>query len=191
MALREYHKVNLETGERLDVLLFDDEIDTIPEDCKLGWGEGFYDPKWDVTENKWIEGADLSVLLPPLREQKIAELSDECNRRIEGTFEHNGDVFQFNMKDQSNFNQQLSILILDPTIQNVLWKTENNGVKNFTREEFISACKAGELHKRNNIGRYWQLKNHVMTYPFGSIGELNSIDFDFVISTNTNTNTGG
>jgi len=98
-------------------------------------------------------------------------------------FMHNGDLFQFNDKDQANFNQQLSLMILDESIQSVLWKTENNGVKNFSREDFIEACKAGERHKRNSIGQYWQLKEYVLNTNFSSKEELEAVNFGFTIPT--------
>jgi hypothetical protein len=190
MALREYHKIDLQTGERLDVLLFDDEATDengnpipVPEDLKLGWGgdRGFYNPKWDFELNDWVEGKPLEEILQPIRQQKVIELNRQCEEAICKGFEHNGDFFQFNDKDQDNFSQQLSLLLLDPSIDSVVWKTENNGVKVFTREQFIEACKVGEHHKRNNIEHYWQLKEYVLTHPFNSVEELQSIDFSFTV----------
>jgi hypothetical protein len=188
---KEFHKIDMNTGERLDVLLIDIANEEVPEDCKEGWSQDypFYNAKWDLTLNKWIEGADLSLILEPLRKAKVEQLNNDCQVAIHKGFEYNGDFFQFNDKDQANFNQQLSLLLLDSTITEVQWKTENNGVKIFPKEVFIQACKAGEVHKRNNIGRYWQLKNHVLTYDFTTVEELQSITFDTVIGTNTDTET--
>lgn len=183
MTLKEYHKVDLETGIVIDTCLFDDEIDIIPDDVKLGWGgdKGFHNPKWDLVANEWVESLSFAEILAPKIQHKINELSDQCNAAIENGYDYNGDFFQFNMKDQSNFNQQLSLLLLDPTITEVLWKTENNGVKMFTREVFIQACKYGETHKRNNIGHYWQLKQYIYTHAFESHEELEAIDYSFVV----------
>lgn len=145
--------------------------------------EGIYTPRWDYETKTWVESVTLSELLNPLREAKVDQLNNDCQIAITEGFEHNGDVFQFNDKDQVNFNQQLSLILLDDSLNEVVWKTENNGVKIFTRQEFIETCKAGEFHKRNNIGNYWQLKEYVMTHDFKSVEELNDINFNFVIGT--------
>jgi len=183
MALKEFHKIDLQTGIVIDTCLFDDEIQQIPSDCKLGWGEGFHKPLWDFVENKWIEGLSFNKVLEPKRQAKVEEISNQCNEAIENGFEYEGDLFQFNMKDQSNFNQQLSLLLLDPSITGVQWKTENNGIKLFSKEKFILVCKQGENHKRKSIGRYWQLKQYILSTTFESADELESIDFSFSIPT--------
>jgi len=64
-------------------------------------------------------------------------------------------------------------LLLRPDITTVQWKTENHGVKNFTRNEFFAICQAGEVHKRQNIAKYWALKDYVQTIT--SLEELESI----------------
>jgi hypothetical protein len=187
---KEFHKVDLTTGERLDVLLIDVNNEGIPEDCKLGWGEGFYNPKWDFELNRWVEGVTLAEIIEPMRQAKVSELNSQCTKAIETGFTFNGHFFQFNEKDQANFNQQLSLLLLDETVTEVQWKTENNGVQLLTRQQFIDTCKAGEVHKRNNIGHYWQLKQYVLTNDFETTEELQAINFDFVIPTETGTTTG-
>ncbi|MHC5291083.1 hypothetical protein CHCC14819_0447 [Bacillus licheniformis] len=111
------------------------------------------------------------------KERKIAELSEACNAAIVGGFEFDGNVFQFSERDQANFNQQLTILLLYPEIDSVTWKTENNGVRVFTREQFIETCKAGERHKRTNIGHYWQWQDYIMRHEFESVEEIQKIEF--------------
>lgn len=124
---------------------------------------------------------DEQVFIDKAREEKVLELNERCQEVIMNGFYHEGDFFQFNDKDQTNFNQQLSILLLDESVNQIVWKTENNGIKVFTREQFIETCKAGERHKRNSIGKYWQLKAYVLTAPFQSVQEITAIDFDFQI----------
>lgn len=185
MALKEYIHIDLTTGRRLDVALFDDEIEAIPEDYKEGWGSDrrLFDPVWDFELNDWSESTSLEEILQPVREFKVDQLNQQCQDAIMKGFEYEGDFFQFNDKDQQNFNQQLSILLLDTEANQIVWKTENNGIKVFSREQFIETCKAGERHKRNSIGRYWQLKEYVLTHGFSSVEELEAINFDFEIPT--------
>lgn len=117
------------------------------------------------------------------KQEKINELNEKCTNTIHTGFESGGNSYQFNEQDQANFNQQLCLLLLDATVNQVAWKTENNGIQTLTREQFIEACKAGEVHKRNNISHYWQLKTYVMTHTFSSVEEINAIDFSFVVPT--------
>lgn len=179
MALQEYIQIDLETGRRLDVALFDSETDEIPDDYKLGWGNGrvFYDAVWDFDANDWKEGKSFDEILLPYREAKCVQLSQECEATIKDGFYSGDDYFAFQDKDQANFNQQLSLMIVDDTIDEVLWKTENNGIKLFTRQQFINICKEGERHKRFHIGRFWQIKEYVLTHPFKSIEEVQAVTY--------------
>lgn len=155
----------------MDVLQKHEIKDIVPE--------GLYTPKWDYSSKNWVEGASLNEVLTPLKTSKAEELSSMCNQLIEKGFFHNGDLFQFNMIDQSNFNQQLSMIPLDTNISTIYWKTENNGVKAFTKDEFIAICKTGEYHKKSHITHYWNLKNYIFTHNFEGLTELTSIDFSF------------
>lgn len=173
-----YHKVDLETGERLDVLSFDPEIETVPNDCFSGWGNRvFFNPVYDFELNDWVEGYSVMDLVRLQIPHKVAELSEQCETVIKYGFYHNDDFFAFYDKDQMNFGQQLSLMLVDETIQVTLWKTENNGIKQFTRQQFIDICKAGERHKRENISRFWQLREYVTTHEFTSIEEFHRFNF--------------
>ena len=73
-------------------------------------------------------------------------------------------------------------MLLDSTLESVVWKTENNGVKIFDRNHFIEVCKAGERHKRQMISKYWQVKNYVETTNFASADEINAINMNTDVS---------
>ncbi|USK72728.1 DUF4376 domain-containing protein [Peribacillus asahii] len=75
----------------------------------------------------------------------------------------NGHVYAFEMKDQINFNQQLSLITLDESITEIIWKTEDSGVLVHTRDEFIQVVANAETHKRSNITKYWTLKAQVQS----------------------------
>lgn len=112
------------------------------------------------------------------KQLKIKELSEECNAKILEGFEYNGDYFDFDYKDQTNFYQQLALLSVDPTIEEVSWKTRNNGIKTFTRDEFIAICKAAEAHKKSKMTKYWFLRDQIINTQYDSISELKSIHFE-------------
>lgn len=176
-VLVEFHKIDLTTGKRLDVVLIDVANEVVPNDCKEGWGEGLSNPIWDLKNEQWVEGDSIDDILPHYINEQISFLNSECQRNIYKGFEFNGDYFQFNEIDQSNFNQQLTLLLIDEDTDSIVWKTENNGVKVFSREEFIAIVKFSEIHKRTCITRYWQLKGLLTSTNFNSIEEVLSIEF--------------
>lgn len=180
MPLQEYVKIDLTTGERIDVFLLDSEFEEIPEDYKLGWGgsRSLHDAVWDFDLNDWKEKKTFDEIIEPYRIEKAKQLSAECELVIKEGFYVGEDFFAFQDKDQANFNQQLSLMIVDDTILEVLWKTENNGIKPFPREEFIEVCKTGEQHKRQHISNYWNIKEYVMTHQFSSLEELQAINYE-------------
>ncbi|MED3976196.1 hypothetical protein P4639_22620 [Priestia megaterium] len=99
----------------------------------------------------------------------IDRLSRECSEMIEEGFEYNGEHFSYDMKDQSNFNEQLMLLTLDEDDEEVEWKTRDNGYKTFSRDEFIAICKQGKKRKtylkkgldimRNNINQMTKVED--------------------------------
>lgn len=117
-----------------------------------------------------------------MKEAKIKELSDECDKHILGGFIYNGDVFAFELKDQIRFSQQFSLIVYSMVTGEELdlieWKTENNGVKEYSRDEFLAVCKAGEEHDRTHIQKFRQLESYINNTVFEEMDELRSINFD-------------
>lgn len=176
---REFFKIDLTTGERLDVSLFDPDEETIPADYVEGWqGRVFHDPKWDFGLNDWVESHSVADIISKMKDPKIAALSQQCEEVIKAGFYYGEDFFAFQDKDQTNFNQQLSLMIVEPSITMTFWKTENFGIKQFTRDQFIEICKTAERHKRDNIGKFWQLRSYVETHEFTSVDEFNAVSFE-------------
>ena len=129
-----------------------------------------FKPKWDFDKKEWIEG-DLQYALNEQKKMTITRYNTECNQLIESGFEYNGDEFAFSLeKDQANFAQQMMVLITQPATDSVQWMTENNGVKEFTRDEFFAICQAGEAWKRSNIGSYWKLKEYI-----SNVADMNTL----------------
>jgi hypothetical protein len=133
------------------------------------------------------EGSDESQLtvrdcLEFLKSLKIDDLKKVNEARIEGGFEYNGDFFSFSKdKDQGNFTQQTSIISfkktmnVDTTQELIEWKTENNGVKYFTEDEFFPICLASEQHKRNHIKHFWVFAQEIMNTQYTSLKEISNI----------------
>ncbi|MGG1916057.1 hypothetical protein ABFY54_29070 [Priestia megaterium] len=132
-----------------------------------------FTPKWNFETKDWEEG-NMELALSETKRMLTIQYNIECTAYIENGFFYNDDFFSFSMaKDQANFSQQLTFLLARPDITEVLWKTENNGVKTFTRDEFMAICGAGEQWKRTNMSKYWQLEAYIESLT--DLEELNSL----------------
>lgn len=136
-----------------------------------------------VVEDDFDESADPSILNSALldfhKKVQLERLSNECEVFIKGGFYSSAtDAFYaFRDNDQQNFNQQLTMFLIDPTIESIFWKTEDKGVLSHTKEEFIQVCKDGEVHKRNAIGMFWELKEYILSLQ--DISVIKNITGDF------------
>jgi len=125
------------------------------------------------------EPAENALSLERYKAEKIAELNNACEATILAGFycEATGHVYEFSAYDQMNFTQQYLILTsnLELTAP-ILWKTEDAGVVEHTREEFIAVCETAEKHKRGNIEKYWQLKAQVENAA--TFEEVNAVQWE-------------
>jgi hypothetical protein len=138
---------------------------------------GFFRPKWDFDNLIWTEG-DPVTALNLAKQNKKAQFKAECNAIIDKGFTFNGDVFAFSkLDDQPLFTMRLVYLLADPNDVQIEWKTLNNGVKIFTRDEFISICQEGKRHFTEYTGALWRLEGLISNIE--TMDELNSlVDFE-------------
>jgi hypothetical protein len=112
---------------------------------------------------------------------KLDTLKAVNEDRIETGFEFNGDFFSFSKeKDQGNFTQQTAIISFkktrgEDTSQLIEWKTENNGVKYYTEDEFFTICLASEQHKRNHIRNYWEFAQQVAATTYTRYKDIEAL----------------
>lgn len=139
----------------------------------VGHMEGINSPFIVVEDERDVATVTLEEVIDYHKELKIRELSNECESLIMEGFEYNGDFFEFNIKDQQNFNQQISLM--QYTTGDITWKTLNNGIKAFAQSDFIAICFAGEQHKRGNISKYWNKKQEILNTEYLSVKELRGI----------------
>lgn len=120
-------------------------------------GEGQYISEWNLNELEPTTEELQNYWIVHLKNEKKIELNEMCEKEILSGFSSstNGHQYQFDYKDQENIGQQLTLLLLDPSIENVDWKTEDAGVVTHTRQEFIGIAQDADLHKRGNINKYW------------------------------------
>lgn len=72
MALREYYEVDTD-GNIIGVHVKNPEVDVIPVNYKLGWGEGLFSPRYDFTLSKWVEGKPQTEIDSIRQKQKDEE----------------------------------------------------------------------------------------------------------------------
>lgn len=114
-----------------------------------------------------------------LKGLKIEEFKKQNEANIEEGFVYNGDVFGFDkIKDQTNFTQATTMISfkktkgMDTTARRVQWKTENNGVKEYTEDEFFEICLASEKHKWANIDNYRYSCMRILSNNYDSLESL-------------------
>jgi hypothetical protein len=167
MALKEYHKIDLQTGIRLDVCLFDDEkVDAegnlipIPDDYRLGWGEGIHNPVWSFELNSWIEGKTEQEFLDEARISKDAELNLACKNSILSGFTHviNGIEYWFSYDAEAQANFQGAVTVFDKGLAtSINWTVKKDG--QYVRIPITPADLDGLLvtillHKDRNVTKY-------------------------------------
>ena len=159
--LVEFHKVDLSTGERLDVVLIDVNNEVIPEDCKEGWGNlTLFDPIFDFTINGWVDNKPEEEILAHYRELKDWELNKACEQSILAGFTHTIDgveyQFSYDMQAQTNFGDSRALLN-DGVIAQVPWTVKQDGKYtriSITKEIMDALTLTILMHKTDKISRY-------------------------------------
>lgn len=138
--------------------------------------QGFYRPKWDFEKLEWTEG-DVETAIKMTKLNLKQQFKQECNRLIESGFEHDGERFFFDKEAQLDFTMQLTYINAGLAGDIFEWKTLDNNVKIYNREQFFSICQAGNNHYRENKGALWRLEVYIDGLT--SLDELNSLtDFE-------------
>lgn len=125
-------------------------------------GKGQFIAYWNLPYPKPTTDELNAGWLGYLKKDKLAELSQICQDTIYGGFTGtDGHLYQFQEKDQGNLIAQMLLLVSDPTISVVQWKTADAGIIELTRDQFLQVCKDADSFKRKNFARYWTLEANV------------------------------
>lgn len=106
-----------------------------------------------------------TTTLEELKQARINLLKDECSQAIYDGFSSSlGYDFGFNPHDQVNFTQQMLLIVADTNneITTIQWKTKNQGVVDFTKEEFLQIVEEAKQHKLNMQQRYWMKEELIL-----------------------------
>lgn len=110
---------------------------------------------------------------------KTAEIQNACNLDIlEGficNIKNEDRLFGFSLDDQINLVSQLTMFNSISTLTDVIWKCKGllGIVDLYTKDEFLQICESANVAKRNKIGRFWTLKQQVLSAL--TVDEINEI----------------
>lgn len=93
---------------------------------------------------------------------KTAQFNELCERDIINGFTAlNGHHYRTNRDDQKNFFGKALELILRPELDEVFWKTEDEGYLAHTRENWLNVYIEGVSHKEYILHKYNTLKAQI------------------------------
>lgn len=97
------------------------------------------------------------------KKKKLELINQQCEEAIVNGFTaSNGHTYRTNRDDQINMINQRDILNSNPEIETVMWKTEDEGYIEHTREEWFQIYNEAFEHKQNQLFKYEQLKQQVI-----------------------------
>jgi len=163
-----------EVIENCGKVVFDRETETLRYR-----GGSFWPFKGNFAVLEDDESVDYETILEHHKKDKIDKLNEACEETILAGFYcgANGHYYEFSAYDQMNFTQQYLLLVSNPELTDpIRWKTEDAGVLEHSREEFIAVCEVAEKHKRGNIEKYWELK--ALVESADTFEEVNAIEWE-------------
>lgn len=97
------------------------------------------------------------------KEIKSIHFKRTCESEIlKGFVASNGHFYRTNRDDQTNLMGQKDLLSENPSIETVMWKTEDVGYIEHTKEEWIKIYNEAFLHKQTQLFKYDNLKKQVL-----------------------------
>jgi hypothetical protein len=106
---------------------------------------------------------DNDEILEYVKTIKIAFFKSTCEEKIElGFTSENGHFYRTNRDDQINMIGQKDLLVEDPTITYVDWKTEDIGYIRHTKEQWMKVYNEAFEHKKDQLFKYEALKQKVL-----------------------------
>lgn len=175
MAVKEYKKIDLQTGQILDTVLFDVDKEyynedgstytlPLPEDYREGWKQDrqLHKPVYDFELGDWKETETDDNLLVFAKKIRDAELNISCKAEIEAGFDLavNGTVYHFSYDTEAQLNYQDSYQLLqDGDITEETLYPRLNGDKvelTVDKQTMKDILKAGSQHKRDVLKKYRQ-----------------------------------
>lgn len=97
-----------------------------------------------------------------IRTAKFDAIKETCDNKILAGF-HSPSMdadFGFSFTDQMNMTQSMIIFMVDSTP--IMWKTEDKGLIEIRKEQFVQVSFEAGAHKEKQINHWWQLKANIL-----------------------------
>ncbi|MGG0387847.1 hypothetical protein ABEZ76_07675 [Priestia megaterium] len=118
------------------------------------------------------------VVADYLKPYKIEELQEQCNLVVASGFQYtNGDKFLYGTDQQNDFSQKQILLLLNPALTTVQVQTKNNGIKKYTRQEFINLVTYANEFKDQLMQRMDDLIQKINEIEYSDVQELRNLTF--------------
>jgi hypothetical protein len=103
-----------------------------------------------------------SSSIEEVRMAKYNALKEQCDEHILADFYSSSTDAQYGFSeiDQMNMTQQMILFFINPGP--IMWKTEDKGLVQLTKEQFIGVAFEAQRHKEKQIKHWWQLKANVL-----------------------------
>ncbi len=109
------------------------------------------------------------------KQDKIQQIKNTCNNTIYAGFKAtNGHTYKFDLNYQNNFNQTMLMLNSDPTMTQVKFNTQDAGMIDHTKDDFLQVCKDAAAFKQEMLYKYFELQGQVLAaQDYLSVDEIN------------------
>ena len=128
---------------------------------------------WESIADQYL--AMIAPSLDVLKANKIESLHKSCEQAIYDGFEFDGNIFEYDLKDQSRFQSTMIAIQMGMT-GTVSWASKTNGIVDFTEVTFPLLFQAGLMHLQTMIGKSRILEGQVGTAT--TIEEINAIAWE-------------
>jgi hypothetical protein len=114
-------------------------------------------------KQKWVRDLTLEEILDYHKELKQAVLSEYCERDIQkGFISSNSHHYRTNRDDQVNMIGQKDAIASNDLITHVMWKTEDAGYIQHTKEEWLNIYQEAFVHKQQMLFKYENKKQQLL-----------------------------
>ncbi len=141
-------------------------------------GKGQFISLWELSETIPTTEELIEWWKEYIRSEKLKELKNKSSLAILGNFTSatTGHIYEFEEHDQANFTQQMLLLVSNPAITTVDWKTVDAGVVTHTREQFFAVVGDADSHKRGNMTKFWTKEAQLNSAT--TLDEINAVKWE-------------
>lgn len=147
-------------------------------DSEYGILTGFAVGYCVVSDEVNVDEIDIPYVAEFMKPYKIAQLTAACDLLIDKGFTYtNGDVIPYDNNTQNEFTQKQMLFMFYPTTTTAQVRTLNNGIKYYTKDEFMNLVLFANEFKDNTRKRLADLIDEVNNTVYTDITKLKYLTF--------------